>query len=701
MAEYQLIQFGVIQAYFKIQKGQKTQIKMLTVETGQLGDYRFITEADAHYFTTSLKYPLADLLERMAQLQSYPFSPTEQKLTTDWQGVYHRLDEQLWVEREKKFPMDIWTVNQQFRGVILPNSQKISFLMEVGYPQHPLLAEWEKSVPKIIKEHPYGIQFQQSELVPMRDGVHLSTCVMLPSKGTHFPVIFMRTPYGKEEAMIAHYPYVQLGYAVVLQDVRGRNLSEGDPYIPKIYDQPDGDDTLNWIAAQEWCNGEIGMIGASYGGYVQWAAAASGNPHLKAMVSIVTAGSPFVDLPRKGGTFTSGGIALNFGLASKKFDRTKLMRDDWDELIKIRPIQDIPVKGLGFRIPFVEEQLQHPAYDTFWGKANWHAKKEQIQAPAMVVSGWYDDNYGGTTEALDVVADYPRDKCKIILGPWLHNGNTNRDICGISMGDKAIRHDLDLQYIKWLNHFLMGEENGITAEKSVDYYTIGAGEWKQAETWPPTNIQLETLYFQSNGQANSDIQAGQLVTQQSDTNEVDHYLYDPENPTPHLIDLSENELSCPDDYATVELRPDVLTYTTAPFATAKTVTGSATISFYASSTAVDTDWVVRLCEVTPEGKSIKLADGFLGATFRESFTEPSLLTPNQVYLYEIETARISAEIQAGHALRVSITSSAANYIFPNSNTAEGFNSGINLVAEQTIYHNQQYPSKVVIPIEKD
>ncbi len=698
MRTYQLIQSGIIQMEFQLVE-DIFEIKCRDIMTGEFTPYRAMEDADFTYLSTYLRTDAEQLFLKLLILQEKNFSWQQTPYITSWDAVYEK-EGSCWVERKVKFPVDIWTVEDHFKGFILANAQVVSFLLEKDCKPSPVLSQWFDTIGAEIK--PYGIKVEENTMIPMRDGIKLATDILFPQvkeKMGSYPVILARTPYGKEGTRAEHYRFVQHGYIVVLQDVRGRNLSEGDLYMPKYFDTDDGSDTLDWIASQPWCDGNIGMIGASYGGYVQWAAASSGNKHLKAIVSIVTAGSPFVDLPRKGGTICSGGFALNFGLASKVFDRDKLIRDDWEELLKIRPLEQIAVEGLGYPIPFFNEQIKHVSYDAFWQKADWHSRKDNIAVPAMVVSGWYDDNYGGTAEALDVISTYPKGNYKVILGPWLHKGNSNRDISGISVGNTAIRHDLDLQYFRWLDHFLKGKANGIAEEPAVDYYTVGQNEWKQVEKWPLQNIEKTPLYLSTSGHANTDLTSGKLVGEPLSETRYDCFTYNPDEPAPHLIDISENELSAPDDYFEVILRDDIVTYTTPTFAEDKVISGTFAVDFHASSSAVDTDWVVRVCEVTATGQVIKLADGFLCAKFREDVTAPTLLTPEQIYLFMIETSRVSAMIKKGHALQLMITSSAAEYIFPHTNTELGCNGVEKIIATQKIFSGMSYPSKIVVPFE--
>lgn len=696
---YHIYQTGIKVATLFI-KDQEMNIKLWNILEGKWQDEVAFNEEHAAFLT---RYIRADITFILRNLENFKQFVSEQDhpewTTTSWGSVYSEWTETIWAERKKTNPLDIILKDDQFVGLVTTNREFTSVIVKDGFEDETVIKKWKKS--NLMVEHPYGVKKLNNEMVEMRDGIHLATEVWLPqgTNKTSFPVIMARTPYGKERYSETHYRFVQRGYAVVIQDIRGRNDSEG-VYQSMRNDRNDGDDTLNWLAEQEWCDGEIGMLGGSYGGFVQWAAASSGNPNLKAIVSIVTAGSPFVDMRRKGGTLISGGVPLDFALSEKTFKPELMERDDWDKLMKIRPLEKIAEAGLGRPIEKFNESLKHEAYDDYWDEMNWHARKENIQVPALIISGWYDDNGAGTTEAIDVTRSYPKGKRKIILGPWLHKGNSTRDLGEIALGNAALRHDIDLQHVLWFERFLKHVENGVNTEPSVEYYTVNENKWKFASQWPPESTQEEIFYLTSEGDARSSKGDGKLVMELPEAVAKDTFNYDPEDPVPHIIDLSQNEICFPNNYQAVESREDVLCYTTAPFSAEYTITGQIKVGFYARSTAVDTDWVVRLTDVSPDGISTNLAEGMLCARFRDSFSEPKLLTPGEVYYYEIETSKISNQFARGHKLRLDITSSAENYIFPHSNTEKGANSTETIVAEQTILSGGRYPSKVVLLTEK-
>lgn len=575
------------------------------------------------------------------------------------------------------------------------NREYSSILVKDGYEDITPLKAWKE-----IKEPIHPVKYEGMFDVEMRDGVKLSTDVFLPADiEGDIPAILVRTPYGKELNNQSYFKYVQRGYAVVIQDVRGRNLSEGE-WMPNYTEVEDGDDTITWIANRPWCNKKVGMIGGSYLGYVQWAAAASGNPYLSAMVSIVCAGSAFMDLPRRGGCLTSGMLAWAFSVSQKKFKPELMERDDWEEVLNIRPLENIPEIALGYKVDFLDNWFKNPDYCKFWADSDWHARSKRTVIPTLIMSGWFDDNGMGTTQALDIVKDFPVGKRKVILGPWQHSGNSRYDLHGVDFGANALRFDIDLNFLKWFDLHLKGIENGIDKTSPVEYYTVGDNEWKTAENWPIPQAEKVDLFLDSKGNANTSYGDGKIVFKNPIEENVDEYEYDPNNPSIHIIDMSENEIEVPEDYTEEEKRDDMLCYTTDVLEEDFTITGDMDVELYVSSDAVDTDFIVRVTDVDENGKSIKLADGILGAKYRNSFERPEFMEEGKVYKLNILTTKISNTFKKGHRIRVTITSSAKNFMFPNSNTKDGFNSETYVIANNKIHHGGIYPSKVTVRKEK-
>lgn len=695
LKKFLLFQSGILYGniYFD---GKDVYHEKLNIYTNSLEEYKVLSPDDYKFYLDFTKIDLKALNEKLSVYEEIFLKSNEEILETPFGEKYCRY-KNMWVQRIEKFPLDIVIEEDKIVGFNCSAREWCTTLVQEGFEKYTSLNIWKEKYPE---ETIYPVEFLGTFEVEMKDGVKLSTNIYLPKgKNEKLPVILVRTPYGKESFAQHHYKYVQRGYGLVIQDVRGRNESEGK-WLPMYYEAEDGNDTANWIAAQSFCNGKIGMIGGSYGGYVQWALASTGNPYLKAMVSIVTAGGPFTDMPRKGGAFVSGMLAWAFSVSAKKFNPELMNRNDWDQILNIRPFEDVAKKALGYPVEFIEQWLSRNTYDEYWEKTDWYAKRNNIKTPAiMVVSGWFDDNGMGSTEALDVIKDFPAEKKKVILGPWMHSGNANRDLHGVSFGNNAIRYDLDYNYLAWFDHHLKGIDNGINSGDIVEYYTVGSNNWNTSSNWPLPDIEYKDMYLDSNGKANTSLGDGILSFAKVAKEEKDSYIYDPKNPALHLIDLSENEVSVPENYREEEKREDILCYTSEVLQNDLTITGDITTEFYASSSAVDTDWVVRLLDVDEKGNSIKLVDGILTAKYRNDFKYPQLMNPGEIYKFRIRTSKISNTFKKGHKIRFTITSSAKNYIFPHSNTGDSYNSENVVVAENTIHHGGRYPSRIILPIE--
>ncbi|WP_281869731.1 CocE/NonD family hydrolase [Brevibacillus parabrevis] len=603
----------------------------------------------------------------------------------------------VWALRGGAMPIDLIVCDNEVIAFVLTGRGDSVVLVQEGWESMTPLVLWQDAQLSAAR---YGVKHLGRHDVAMRDGIKLATEVWIPAglqPGERVPTILLRTPYGRMDAIFRRLPFVARGYALVVQDTRGREDSEGE-WIPLVHEREDGDDTLNWIAEQPWSDGAVGMLGGSYVGYVQWAAAASGNPHLKAIFSYVTVGTPYIDIPRKGGTILTG-LSWIFMMAEKRRNVVALSRDDWSEVLKVRPIKEIPQKVLGKEIPFWTKWMEHPDGDDFWARSDWKQFADQVKVPAFLVSGWYDDNGMGTSEAWEVVSQNMPEHTRMILGPWYHKANTTREIHHVPFGNNAIRYDLDVTQLRWFDRYLKGIENGVEHEPRVQYYMVGENEWKTSSAWPPAESQPTAFYLSSHGQANTSAGDGALTLATPGEQPADTYLFDPLDAAPYLLDLSENENCVPENYAEVEKRQDVLVYTSEPLQEAVAIAGEISAVLYAASSARDTDWLVRLSDVDEAGNSIRLSDGIICARYRHSFSEPQLLEPGQIERYEIRMGKIANVFQKGHRIRVAVTSGAENFSFPNPNTGGNLATETEtVVATQHIYHDEQHPSHIRLPL---
>ena len=702
------IQYGICE-----KEGEHIYHRPLNVETGEYGEKKELTKEEEWY----KKLGKMDVLDALLHTEEYEraLADNQEGFQTTAGTRYERKSETEYVERGIKFPADLLVEDGRIIAFMTPARDCCSLFVREGCEDRTLLARWKE----MYQDSICRVRPVQTFMVPMRDGVRLAADVYLPEKEGPVPVVLVRTPYGKSNDAEPYYRFVQRGFGVVIQDVRGREDSEGE-WLPMYYEVEDGDDTLNWIAAQPWSNGDAAMTGGSYLGYVQWAAAASGNPHLKAMLSSVCSGSPFVDVPRRGGCFNSGMLAWAFAVSGQRMDAEKMVRDDWDEVLNIRPLEDLAPKALGYDVPFLRKWISHMDCDELWQRGSWKNRFGTRRVPALIMSGWFDDNGMGTTEALDLYADY--DEKKVILGPWMHSGNANYDIHGFALGNNALRYDMDLICFAWLEHHVNGVDNGIEKTPKVEYYTMGSNEWKSADNWPVPGTKELVLYLDGDGTDGPDQEQqtgnkgcaaslqeqpegrscaaaenrGRLTKEKILAAGEDIYLYDPEDPPVHIIDMSENELEVPEDYTEEEKRKDILCYSTQRLAKDLTITGDALAKIYISSDCEDTDLVVRITDVDENGRSMKLADGVISVRYRNQFIYPEFMEPGKVYPVEIRTTKLSHTFKKGHKLRVTVTSGAENFIFPNRNTREGFNSVEMKIAENRIHRGGEYASRVVL-----
>ena len=602
----------------------------------------------------------------------------------------------IYAQTRSSAPVDVVVLAERPVGLILSGRNESILVVKEGFEEAAGLSVWTDGS---VSEACHGIEELGTCMVPMADGVRLATDVALPSPrpSGRIPAVLVRTCYGRRDNRDLWLKYAKRGYAVVVQDVRGRYDSEGE-WLPFSNEIADGSDTLDWLAAQDWSDGAVGMLGGSYLGFVQWAAAASGNPHLKAIVSQVTAGSPFVDLPRRGGAFGSGILAWSFMVAGRENDPAAMARDDWDQLLKHRPIRGIPEHALGRPIPFFDRWMAHEDEDDFWRRADWSLHGDRIDVPALYISGWFDDDGPGTFLAWEMNRRNRRANQRMILGPWLHKTNSSRHIHGIDLDRNALKYDLDRQYLRWFDRFLKGRDNGVDQDQAVEYYQLGENAWRSADQWPPEPTAVRDVYLNCTVSARSSMGDGTLGSETPAAEGFSEYPSDPADPFPYLIDVSENECAVPADYSGAETRGDVLVYTSEPLEEDTAIAGSATATLFASSSRPDTDWVVRLCDLGPDGRSIKLADGILRARYRHAFNAPELLEPDRIERYDIPLTNVAHTFLRGHRIRVQVASGAASLCFPNSQTGGRESEATQLLeARQRVYHGGATASRISLP----
>ncbi|MBO8155091.1 MAG: CocE/NonD family hydrolase [Bacillaceae bacterium] len=547
----------------------------------------------------------------------------------------------------------------------------------------------------------YQVNIQRDVRIPMKDGITLSADLYLPDDEGSYPAIVVRTPYLKQTDVIfqnGNY-FAKNGYAVVYVDVRGRGDSEGtfDAYFQEA---DEGYDTIEWVAKQSWCTGDVGTMGGSYLGRIQWLTALKKPPSLRTMIAAVTPSDPFVEWPT--GIPTPFHLCWLYMISGKVMQNVNLL--NWEDIYKHVPLQTMDERT-GKIIDRWREEFEHPYLDDWWKRICYQDKFDQIDLPVLHISGWYDDEqvgtplnfHGMTTKG---ASEFARKNQKMIMGPWPHQINKSTKIGDIDFGPDAVI-DLNGYMLRWFDYWLKGKETGIMKEPAVKMFVMGENKWRDEQEWPLARTIWTKYYLHSHGRANSRFGDGKLSTSDSFKNEseADEYIYDPADPVPFITDATSAQIGGPDDYSAVERRDDVLVYTTEVLEEELEVTGPVKMELFASSSAKDTDFMVKLLDVWPNGYAQRLTDGMVRARFREGMENPSLIEPGKVYKFEIDCWNTSHVFKKGHQIRVEIASSAFPKYDRNPNTGEELGKTANMVkAEQKVYHKEEYPSAIILPV---
>jgi len=514
-------------------------------------------------------------------------------------------------------------------------------------------------------------------MVEMRDGVRLATDVYVNLLDPDpKPAILMRTPYGKraEYMMVFATFFVGGGYAVVIQDTRGTGESEGENDLFESAgwgERQDGYDTVEWVASQVWCDGKVGMFGVSALGINAYLAAGARPPSLVCEAVAFAAGDLYDEAAYQGGEL-----------------RASLV-DNW----------------VGDQNPgMIQTILDHQVRDSYWDLGDAEARQALINVPTLHVGGWYDiflqgtlDHFAGLQTRGDVGA---RGNQKLIVGPWTHGNVGSRRQGELEYPANSLFTDMLDVALDWFDYWLKGEDTGIMDEPPVRYYLMGDvdedssewNKWCETDTWPPPCWEAR-LYLWGDGTLRArPVESGSPAVPES-------YAYDPDDPVPTIGGANLEIDAGPYDQRPVESRADVLVYSTEELTEPLEITGRVWVELYAASSATDTDWTAKLCDVYPDGRSMLVCDGILRGRCRESVTSPTLLAPGTIYRFAIDLWSTSLVFNRGHRIRLEISSSNAPRFEPNPNNGRPIRSGDPpVVATNTVYHDRFRPSALVLPV---
>jgi putative CocE/NonD family hydrolase len=594
-------------------------------------------------------------------------------------------------------------------------------------------------------------------MIPMRDGKRMAADVYRPKDLTKkYPTVFVRTPYnfnfwdvrnGVPRDMSNELDAVKRGYAFVEINERGHFFSEGNYDIlgPPL---SDGDDELTWIAKQPWSNGKVGLIGCSSTAEWQLAVAAQGNPALAAIIpqgfgAGVGRVAPYFE---QGNWYRGGAVQMLFIAwisgeqnqvrpmfppntsqedlirASKSFDLAQQLPPvDWSIALRHLPEMDI-IKAVdgphgiyadNMPVDTRGSMIKRAPNDPAWFKGGlWHDNMN-INVPGFWFMSWYDVSVGPNLAAYNFVRTHAKgdiaNQQYAVIAPTLHCGYrraTENTIVGErSMGDARLNYD-DLTW-GWFDRFLKGESNGFLEKTPrVRYFTMGLNKWQASDTWPPKGAQPLTFFLSSGGKANSLNGDGVLVANAPASDAPDKFDYDPMNPVASYggnVCCTGNAVQGGSfDQRKMEERNDILVYSTEPLKEGLELSGAIEVTLFVSSSVKDTDFTVKLIDVYPDGRAYNLDETIQRLRYRNGYDKPlAWMRPDEVYKFSFSPMNTSNFFEAGHRIRIEISSSNFPRFDRNMNTGgNNYDETTGIVAHNVVHHSKQYPSSVTITVVK-
>lgn len=535
-------------------------------------------------------------------------------------------------------------------------------------------------------------------MVLMLDGVKLSTQILFPKEQQdQYPVVLVRTPYNKERRIDEYSYLVDNGYVLVVQDVRGRFGSEGT-FEPFINERKDGYDTIEWINRQNWCNGNIGMIGASYNGYVQYCAATEQPTNLKAIIPNIAMVDPFYSGPYLHGIFSAGSLQWCAIIEQLGSDE-EIFNMDWVQLLNHLPVSELDSKIFSRKLDYYQKWVQHDSQDDYWKQAFYLEELRKIKIPVFIQSGWFDSQLLGSKIAYEGLTKAGNKNVKMIIGPWGHTDEESTSFKNQFMGEAADDINLQAEYLRWFDYWLKGIDNGIMNEPMIQLYAMNENKWHSDDNYPLSSTITKKLFISND----SISKKGKLVFDADHINEgSETFVYDPGNTAVFTNDMynqiRDNNFGFFEDLLT--RCKDYLLYTTTELEE-ETILGQISAKIFASSSAVDTDWVTALLILNDKNKVINMI-GFdaLRAKYRNSFEKSELLERNKIYSYEMDMNFYGLKLDKGQKIGLFITSSFG-YPFLTKNLNTGENNLLNTnfeIATQKIYHTKENSSYISLQI---
>ncbi len=610
----------------------------------------------------------------------------------------------------------------------LPLVKILALILRSGYPK-------------------YGVKRYPEYMLKLKDGTRLATDIYVPKqvfkKKSKCPTILVRLPYWKNSLCILGYAYAAYGFVAIIQDIRGTGHSDGFNYY-LFTEREDGLETLEWISKQYWYNGKIGMVGASYFGITQLALSWD-NKYLTCIAPAITSS---LNLWKNNGglhihALTTSIYRIMVNIASHRDapdvdTMTNLMQERYlnpkyalfnDPLKRktriklsqlkgksIEEVQDLLVtyyninnfnpskRNLRIYYKFLNNFLitQDLDKDTHKMSGLLEMDIKKFFQPAFMLTGWQDMFFEKQLEDfLDIKANatgVAKKYSKMLIGSWAHASIGHHK--SILRNAGIARFFKEFLCLGWNRYWLMDDKHSLSdiEQPSIKYWVMGRNKWRYTENWPPNDVKYKKLYIHSSGNANSRNGDGRLDFDNPVEEREDTYIFDPMNPVITKGGRNLGILKGAQNQKDAEKRKDVLVYSTESLEYGIEINGPIKMILFASSSAKDTDFMVKLVDVYPRGKAINILDAGIRARYRNGDENCSLIEPDKVYKFEINLGNTSNYFRKKHRLRIEITSSNFPRFDINSNLGGEKSNGDYIIAEQKIFHNQTYPSHLIIPI---
>ena len=584
-------------------------------------------------------------------------------------------------------------------------------------------------------------------MMPMRDGIRLSTNIYRPKTNDKVPVIFSRTPYnfnswgdGKERTrtLQSALQMVEKGYAYVVQNERGRYFSEGEWDILGV-PLTDGYDAFTWLSNQAWSNGKIGTIGCSSTAEWQMAVASLDHPAHAAMVPQgFGAGVGRVGQYFEQGNWYRGGVeqllfaSWLYGVEQDKFkpripagasqeDLIRISRFydlapenppvNWAEAFQHLPLKDL-LKNVSGKKEIFDKMIVRKPNDEDWYKGGLYHDDMGFGVPSFWFVSWYDVATSPNLELFNHVRNNAESKSVrenqyLVISPTLHCGfkraKENTIVGELSVGDARLNYDEQISL--WFDHFLKGEKNNFENKiPRVQYYTMGINKWQQSETWPPKDVTYQTYFLGSKGNAQTMYGNGTLsLSKNSKPQGKDSFVYDPMNPVKSYgggVCCTGNAVQGGSfDQRIMETRADILVYTSQPLEEGIEVSGFIEADLYVSSDVKDTDFTIKIIDVYPDGRAYNLDETIQRARYRDGYDKEVFMDKGEVYKVSLSPMSTSNYFKKGHRIRIEVSSSNFPRFARNLNTGgNNYDEKIGVIATNNIHYSENYPSQIRIPV---